>query len=170
MKEKINAVIDGLIVLDYILFISVFVSFLALLIIALLINQRRKTSRFIVTIAFAIFIFGPTVGYMQMHNYVFKNTIELVSEQKLEFTKAIVVHAKLTNLSKRNFKECKVTATAYIKTPNEYKNMILRFKPIVKSSIVIQDIEKNQNKEIKMFIEPFYYQKEYEVGLKTSCR
>jgi hypothetical protein len=170
MKAKINAVIDSLIIQDYILFITVFVSFLALMIIGILLKEKRGISIIIVTIAFLIIILGPTLGYVQMHKFLYKKTLELESEQKLEFTKAIVVHAKITNLSKRRFKNCKITATAYIKTPNEYKNMILRFKPIVESSIVVDNIDKNQTKGIKMFIEPFYYDKDYDVGIKASCR
>lgn len=170
MKDKINAVLDSLITQDYILFASVFVLFLAFMILAILLRDKKNISRLIVTLAFLILILGPTVGYIQMHKYLFKNNVELLREQKLEFTKAIVVEGKLTNSSNMNFKSCRIIATAYRKTSNEYKNYILRLKPIQKSSIVIEDVEKNQVKEFKMFIEPFVYTKEYEVNLEASCK
>lgn len=78
--------------------------------------------------------------------------------------------ANYQNSSKLNFKSCRIVATAYRKTPNEYKNYILRLKPLQKSSIVIQDIKKDEIKEFKMFIEPFTYTKEYEVNLESSCK
>jgi hypothetical protein len=170
MKNKINAVLDALIVQDYILFASVFVLFLLLMILAIVLRAKKNISRLIVSIAFLILILGPTLGYIEMHKYLFKSDVELVDEQKLEFTKAIVVHGKLSNSSKLNFKSCRIVATAYRKTPNEYKNYILRLKPLQKSSIVIQDIKKDEIKEFKMFIEPFTYTKEYEVNLESSCK
>ena len=170
MKEKINAVVNSLIVQDYILFGSTFILFLVLMVLAILLREKRWLSRIVATIAFLIFILGPSVGYVQMHNYIFKHELSLSSEQKLEFTKAIVVHGVIKNLSKKDFSECRVTAKAYRKTPNRYKNYILRLKPIQKSSIIIKDIKKDQTKEFKMFIEPFSYTKDYEVGLGSDCR
>ncbi len=170
MKNKIDAILDALIVQDYILFGSVFVLFICLLILAILLKDRRKTSRFLATFAFLLLIFGPTLGYIEMHKYLFKNYVELVSEQKLVFTNAIVVKGKVTNNSKVNFSSCRITATAYQKTAKEYKNYILRLKPIQKSSIILQDVPKDQTKEFKMFIEPFYYSKDYSVELASSCK
>lgn len=170
MKEIIDAVLDALIVQDYILFGSVFVLFIVLMILAVLLRNKKSVSRLIATLSFLILFLGPTIGYIQMHKYLFKNEVELVSEQKLEFTKAIVVHGKITNASKKDFKRCVITATAYKKTSNEYKNYILRLKPIRKSSIVERDIQKDQVIEFKMFIEPFTYSNDYEVDLEASCK
>lgn len=170
MKEKINEVVNNLIIQDYILFGSAFILFLVFMIFAIIVKEKKKISMLLVIIAFIVFFFVPTVGFVQMHNYLFKNSLELVSEKKLEFTKAIVIYANLTNLSKRVFRECKIDATAYIKTPNKYKNYILRLKPIAKSSIVTSSIDINQTKEIKMFIEPFLYDGDYEIQIESDCR
>jgi len=170
MKEKINALIDGLIVQDYILFGSVFILFLLLMVLAILLREKKALSIFLAIFALALFFLGPTLGYTQMHKFMFKNKVELLSEKKLRFTKAVVIHAKVTNLSNKNFSACNVKATAYRKTPNEYKNYIFRLKPIKKSSILTSAIDKNQTKEIKMFIEPFNYTKDYEIALQASCR
>ena len=170
IQRRINTVIDNLIIQDYILFGSVFVLFLLFMILAIVFRKRKKISFFLVTSALLIFFLGPTLGYMQMHKFLFKNEVKLISEKKLEFTKAIVIKGSLKNLSDRDFSACKITATAYIKTSNEYKNYILRLKPIQKSSIVEEDIKKDQSKEFKMFVEPFVYNKEYDIGLEASCK
>ncbi|WP_373071459.1 DUF2393 family protein [Sulfurimonas sp.] len=170
MRKNIDAIIDNLIVQDYILFASVFILFIVLMILGVILRAKKNVSRLIVSIAFLILLLGPTLGYIEMHKFLFKNHVELLREQKLEFTKAIVVEGKITNGSEVDFYACKIIATAYRKTPNEYKNYILRLKPIQISSIVIQDIQKNQTKEFKMFIEPFSYSNEYEVGLEASCK
>ena len=170
MRDKINSIIDALIVEDYILFISIFILFITLIIFAILIRDKQSKSIILIIFAFLIITLGPTVGYSQMHKFLFKSELELVSEKKLEFTKAIVVHGKVRNISKRDFQSCKITATAYKKSSNELKNYILKLKPIQNSSIVQYDIFQNQIREFKMFIEPFVYTKDYEVTLKVSCK
>ena len=170
MREKINTILDNLIVQDFILFASVFILFITLMVLALILRRKKNISRLIALVAFLVLLAGPTLGYIQMHKYLFKNNIDLTREQKLEFTKAIVVEGRITNSSDIDFKSCKIIATAYRETPNKYKNYILRLKPLQISSIVIEDIYKNQSKEFKMFIEPFTYTKEYEVELKSSCK
>ncbi len=170
MKNKINAILDSLIVQDYILFSSVFVLFLVLMILAVYLRRKKNISRLLASSSFLILLLGPTFGYIQMHNYLFKNGIELISEKKLEFTKAIVIQGRVTNNSEYDFIECSIVATAYRKTPSEFKNYILRLKPIEKASIVLNNIKVSETKDFKMFIEPFNYEYSYEVGLEASCK
>ncbi|MCW8837659.1 MAG: DUF2393 domain-containing protein [Thiovulaceae bacterium] len=170
VQGRINSVVDSLIVQDYILFGSVFILFLLFMILAIILRNKKKTSVLLVILALSVFFLGPTVGFVQMHKFLFKNEVQLVSEKKLEFTKAIVIQGLIKNLSNKNLNECKIIATAYKKTSNEFKNYIFRLKPIQKSSIVEVDLKIGQSKDFKMFIEPFVYNKDYEVGLEASCR
>jgi len=170
MKHKINAILDSLIVQDYILFASVFVLFIMLMFFAVFLRRKKNISRLLASSSFLILILGPTLGYIQMHKYLFKNGVELINEKKLEFTKAIVIQGKITNDSENDFYQCNIVATAYRKTSNGLKNYVLRLKPIKKSSIVLEDIRISETKEFKMFIEPFEYKYDYEVGLEASCK
>ncbi len=170
MKERIHDFISGLIPYDYILFGSVLLLFLLFIILAILLRNHLKTALFFVLLGFGTFLLGPTVGYLEMHNYLFQNKIELLEQKHLHFTNAVVVKGKISNISHFNFHECRISAGAYKVTKNRYKNYIYKLKPFVKMSIIKRDIPKGTTKVFKIIIEPFNYQKDYNISLKASCK
>jgi len=170
MKTEIQNFIDGLIIYDYILFGSVLILFILLIVLAILLREKIKLAVFLVLLAFATFLLGPTVGYLAMHKYLFKNHIELISQKRLHFTEAVVVKGKITNESNFDFKSCKITASAYKVTSNKYKNYILKFKPFEKMSILTKDIKKGQTHMFKIIVEPFTYKRDYNISLEASCK
>lgn len=72
MKEKIDAFIQGLIVYDYILFGSVFILFILFIVLSLLSKRKVGISVFFVLLSFSILLLGPTLGYIKMHQFLFK--------------------------------------------------------------------------------------------------
>ncbi|QOP46391.1 DUF2393 domain-containing protein [Sulfurimonas paralvinellae] len=170
MKIKLQNFIDGLIPYDYILFGSVIALFVLFIILAVLLRRKLTLAIFFVLLAFAVFLLGPTLGYMQMHKFLFKNHTELVSQKKLNFSQAVVVKGTITNDSKFDFKSCKITANVYKVTANKYKNYIYRLKPFAKMSIVEEDIKKGQTKEFKIIVEPFTYKRDYNISLGANCK
>jgi len=169
MKEKILAFIHGLISYDYILFGACFVLFILFIILALLLRKKLIIALFFVLLGFAILALGPTLGYIQMHKYLFKNSVEMLSQKKLNFVQAVVVKGSIKNESKFDFSECKISAEVYKVSANKYKNYLLRLKPFQKMSIIEQDLPRGQIREFKIIIEPFTYQKEYNISLGASC-
>jgi hypothetical protein len=107
---------------------------------------------------------------MELHNYLFKNRLEMISQKKLNFTQAVVVKGRITNESKKNFKSCKITASAYSITSNKYKNYIKKFKPFQNMSINEYDIKKGETREFKIIVEPFTYTRDYNISLGADCR
>jgi hypothetical protein len=170
MKQKIQAFIDGLILYDYILFGASFALFILFIILAIVLRNHLKTALFLVLLSFATLLLGPTLGYIEMHKFLYKNSVELTQNKRLEFAPAVVLRGKITNLSKFDFKECVIKASLYKVTDNKYKNYILQFKPIKKRSIVLKDIPKGSTKEFKMIIDPFNYKKEYGVSVGANCQ
>jgi hypothetical protein len=170
MNSKFTTFIDGLISYDYILFGSVFVLFILFIIFTILLRRRVFLALLFFLLSFSILILGPTLGYIKMHEYLFKNTLTLKSQKKLSFTEAVMVKGRLTNESKFDFTSCKITASAYKVTSNKYKNYLLKFKPFQKASIVTDEIEKGSSVEFKIFIEPFTYSREYNISLGADCK
>jgi hypothetical protein len=170
MKAKIVTFVHNLLIYDYILFGAVFALFILFLILSILLRRRLGIALFFLLFGFTVLIAGPTLGYIEMHKYLFKNSVELVSQKRLTFVKAIVVHGVVKNESKFHFQECKVTASVYKLTPNRWKNYIFRLKPLKKSILVIHDIPKKTSKEFKLFVEPFSYSKDYNISLGANCR
>ncbi len=170
LKLQLKEFIEGLILYDYILFGAVLVLFVLLIVLAILLRRRLGLAIFLVLLAFATFFLGPTLGYIEMHKFLFKNQTELISQKKLHFTQAVIVKGKLTNLSKLDFKLCKITAELYRVTPNKYKNYIYKLKPFQKMSIIEEDIKKGQSRNFKIIVEPFTYKKDYNISLEASCK
>ena len=170
MNTKVTAFIEELIIYDYVLFAAVFVLFILFIILSILLRKKVVLALIFLILAFGTLLLGPSFGYIEMHKYLFKNTLELESQKKLSFSEAVVVKGKITNESKLNFSSCKITASAYRVTSNEYKNYLLKFKPFKKSSITTPEIPKGSSYEFKLFIEPFTYKKDYNISLGADCK
>ena len=170
MKEKILAFVHHLLVYDYILFGAAFTLFILFIILAILLRNKLGVAIFFVLFGFSILLLGPTIGYIELHKYLFKNSTKLISQKKLHFVDAIVVNGTITNESKFSFQECKIVASVYKSTQNQIKNYIYKLKPLKRSVLVVHDIPKGGTQEFKMFVEPFRYSKEYNLTLGASCR
>jgi hypothetical protein len=170
VKEKITAFVDGLIIYDYILFGGSFALFILLIILGIIVRKKISLAIFLILLAFSLLIIAPTIGYIQMHQYLFKNTTTLVSQKKLEFTQAIVIRGNIKNESKFNFKTCKITAKVHKVSKNKYKNYLLKFKTIAKASITKENIQKQEVRDFKLFVEPFTYAKDYNITVGARCK
>jgi len=170
MKHKITAFIQGLINYDYMLFGGVFILFIILIILGILLRKNTAISISIVLLAFSCLFIGPVVGYIKMHEYLFKNRIELNDQKKLTFTKAVVVLGTLKNESKFDFKSCKITASAYKVSGNVVKDYIFKFNPFKNMSIVEHNISREELRGFKIIIEPFTYSKTYNISVKADCK
>ena len=170
MKHKISAFIEGLITYDYILFAASFALFILFIVLGIVLRKKITLAIIFIFLAFAILLLGPTFGYIKMHETIFKNSTELISQKRLEFTEAVVLKGKLINESSRNFIECKITASAYKVTSNKYKNYLKKLKPFQKMSIIESDIAVSETREFKIIIEPFTYNRDYNISLGADCR
>jgi len=170
MKHKITAFIDGLISYDYFLFGGVLFLFLLLMVLAILLRKKVGLSIFIILLSFGVLFAGPTVGYVKLHEYIFKNEVILLSQKKLSFTPAIVIKGSIENSSKQDFQRCKISADVHKVSKNKLKNYFYKFKIIKKMSILEFDIKQNEKRDFKMIIEPFSYRRDYNISLKASCK
>lgn len=162
--------IKELIIYDYILFGSLLTLFIIFVILGIVLRRKTFLAVFLVLFAFITLVAGSTFGYIAMHQYLFKNQTTIISQKKLSFTKAVVVYGTLKNTSDRDFKSCKITASAYKVSGNKIKNYLFKFKPISKMSIIESDILKGQEREIKFIIEPFTYANDYNISLGANCK
>ncbi len=171
MKQKLIAFIDTLILYDYILFGAVGVLFILFLILAILLRHKTALSVLSVLIAFLILILGPTLGYIKMHQFLYKNEVNITKVQKLEFTDALLIEGTLKNNSKMDFLTCNIKVAAYKVTGNKIKDILYPFKPFKKASLKLDTmIKPKQSKKFKLFLEPFHYSKEYNLSTGANCR
>lgn len=162
--------IKELIIYDYILFGSMLALFIALIVIGIVLRRKAVLAILIILMAFITLFAGSIFGYIKMHQYLFKNETAIISQKKLSFTDAVVVYGKVKNISDRDFKSCKISATVCKVSSNELKNYLLKYKPIAKMTIIENEIKIGQEREIKFIIEPFTYQYDYNISLGADCR
>jgi len=170
LKDKITAFINELVTYDYILFGSVFILFILFIILAIILRKKVALSIFLILLSFLILVLGPTLGYIKMHDYLFKNSCELISQKRLSFTPAVVVKGSIINESKVDFSSCKITASVYKSSKNIIKKHIYPLKPLKKMSIWQENILKGETKKFKIIVEPFTYKKDYNISIKASCK
>jgi len=170
LKSKITAFVHNLISYDYMLFGAVFVLFLLFIIIAILLRKKIALSLFFLLLSFIILFVGPTIGYSELHKYLFKSEVTMLSQKRLSFTPAIVVRGSLKNVSKFDFQECRIHARVSKASKNKLRNFIYQFKTIKKMSMLKYNITKDQVINFKLIIEPFTYKKDYNISLQASCK
>ncbi len=170
MKEKILLFFHSLTIYDYVYFGSVFILFLLFIILTLLLRKKPTLALFIFLIALIDITLGPTIGYNYFHSTLYKNKITLTKVKRLTFVQAVVIEGTIKNISKFDFKECKIKASILKNTHNKYKNLIFRFKPIKTDILTLKDIQKNKQVPFKFLIEPFRYKKDFNVSLSGVCK
>ncbi len=170
MKNKITSFLDGLITYDFILFGGILLVFILLVVFSILFRKKKRLSLFLAIFSFIFLLVSPFIGYTMMHDILFKNQTILTSQKKLQFTKAVVVHGKLTNLSTRNFESCLITATIHRSSSNKLKDFIYKFKPLKKMSIIEEDIVVANEIDFKIIVSPFTYSNNFNTSLEASCR
>ena len=170
MNNTLSSFLDSLIIYDYFLFGAVFILFILFVVLGLVYREKLYLAIFLITLAFFTLIFAPIFGYIHIHNYVYYNETTILSQKKLQFTKAVVVKGKLENLSKLDFKRCLITASVYRTSENSLKNFIYKFSPFQKSSVVEYNIPKDHKIGFKIIIEPFIYEGDYNVSVGASCQ
>ena len=170
IKHKLTTFINELIMYDYILFGSVFSIFVLLVILGILLRKKTFISILLLLLAFSTIILAPTLGYVKMHEFLFKNETAFISQKKLSFTKAIVVHGSVKNMSNHSFSSCKIKVGIYKVSGNEIKDYLFKFNPFKKMSILEYDIKKDEVRNFKAILEPFTYSKDYNISIGASCK
>jgi hypothetical protein len=168
--SKITTFIQSLAKFDYVLFSSIFIIFLVLIILAIILREKLILSISLSLLSFVVLFVAPVVGYYKMHNIVYKHTVSITSEKKLNFTKAVVIYGTIKNESKRNFKSCKIKAKIFKQSKNKLKNFLYQFKSYKQRSITKNSILKEEMKKFKILVEPFLYEKDYSVSIGAVCR
>jgi hypothetical protein len=170
MKAKILAFIHQLSNYDYILFASLFVLFLLLLILSLLIRKRTVIATILLLLSFTTLFIGPFVGYIQLHQFLYKQTTKLLDYKALQFSPTIVVTGTLRNDSKKDFSTCKLKVNLFKVAHNQILDQIFPFNPFQTMSFEEQNIAQGETREFKLLVEPFVYEGDYDISIATDCR
>ena len=170
MKEKILEFIHGLSNYDYILFAGLFFVFLLLLILTLLLRKRAFFASVFLILSLITLFVGPFVGYIQLHDYLYKNSSKITEIKVLEFSPALVVLGHITNESQRDFSTCKINVNIFKVAHNQILDAIFPYSPFQTMQVTETDIAKGETRDLKIIVEPFSYKQDYNVSLGVDCR
>lgn len=171
MKAQILNFLHHLIIYDYLLFGGVFVLFLLFLVLAIAFRHKLVLAIVFVLVAFGVLTIGPIVGYIQLHNYLFKNRIVLHEVKGLVYTEALLIKGDIQNTSKRPFQECTIHTGVYKVSHNRYLDRLYPYIPFKKSTEkFVEHIPVGESRSFKLFVEPFRYSHDYNITIKADCR
>ncbi len=171
MKSKISEFINNLLVIDYILFSTLALLFIIFLILAIVVRRKIIISVLMILIAFLLISVAPPVLYVMMHEYIYKTSSNISKVQELEFLDALVVEGNFTNISKKRFKKCRVKVKLHKVNSNNIVNYILGFASFRTKKIdIVEPIDINSSKKFRIVLEPFNYNKDYNVSVGVDCR
>ncbi len=170
MKEKILELLHGLTNYDYILFTVIFVIFFLLLILTLVLRKRAFFASIFLILSLATLFIGPFVGYIQLHDYLYKHSSKITEVKALEFTPALVITGSITNESQRDFSTCKINVNIFKVAHNQILDAIFPLNPFQTMQVVETNIVKGETRDLKIIVEPFCYKQDYNVSLGVDCR
>ncbi len=171
MKEKLTAFIAQLTLYDYVLFGAVIFVLILLLILAIIVRKKTALSFALILMALVLLLTGPTLGYVKLHQFLYKTTTQILEVKALEFSKALVVKGVVHNRSKRHLSTCSITTEIFKVSGNPYLDMLYPLNPFKKVSILKDvNLSSGEHYEFKMIVEPFTYTKEYNLSIGAACR
>ncbi|MDD2828182.1 MAG: DUF2393 family protein [Sulfuricurvum sp.] len=170
MKTTILAFMDTLKLFDYLLFGGILFFFLFFLILAILFHNRLTLALSLIIAAFIILVTAP-LQYMLLHKYLYKHTITLTTVQDLEFTDALLVRGDLNNTSQQTINECSVYVSISKVSPFKIINNIYVYVPFKTQVLHFKTpLKPKESYNFKMLIEPFRYQKHFQVIARGQCK
>ncbi len=157
---------------DFMLILFIFFLFACVTLLCVFLRHRPVIALLIIALdiiaCFLIFVYG--YKFIDSNARARKTTI---TDQKfLKSSNALAVDFSITNTSKRDFKECKITAKIFkdkLEGDNlltEYKN---KFLPYRKKSREIKELKSNQSQSQRISFEDFTYDNNYTIRLSSEC-
>jgi hypothetical protein len=170
MKTTILAFMDTLKLYDYLLFGGILFLFLFFLILAILFHNKLALAVTLIISAFIILVTAP-IQYMVLHKYLYKHTITLTTVQDLEFTDALLVRGDVNNTSQQTINECTLYISISKVSPLKILNNFYPYIPFKTQPLHFKTpLKPKESYSFKILIEPFSYQKHFQVIARGQCK
>ncbi|WP_333803063.1 DUF2393 family protein [Sulfurospirillum sp.] len=158
---------------DYLAFVWLLFTFLALIILASLIAKKSSvTSLLLIILALVVLIVSPFFIKIKIGETLRATSTEVTMVKKLTFSDSLIVEGTLYNNSKKDFTLCLVQTFVFKQLDEQQgiKTFINKLKPIVNQSIFIkQDFPKEGTMEFQSVFDDFKYSGDVNATLKAEC-
>ena len=170
LREGLNFYLAHFGWIDFAAYIWLIFMFLALLAFCIYLTMKFRVVGFLLLMLnIAAFVFGLFyVGYFLDQN-LRARSLELVSQKKLTYSDTLLIDLKLTNLSKKPFKYCRIDLKFYRSSGSFLKNQINMLKPILREKTILKDtVDINETRRIQSVINNFKFT-DYNITASSEC-
>lgn len=157
---------------DYVLFLFILLLFVCVLFLCIFLRHRPIAGLLIVAVDIVACFFIYIYGYRFIDSVARSRETGIIEQKILQSSNTLAVDFNITNTSKNNFKECKVTAKIFKDEPNrdnffiEYKD---KFIPYRQKSRGVRELKRNQTQNQRISFEDFTYEGNYTIRLNSEC-
>jgi hypothetical protein len=157
---------------DYLAFGWLVLTFLFLIVLAILIARRSSAlSVLLIVVAILLVIVSPFLIQYKLNSLLRPTVVELTMVKKLIFSDTLIVEADLYNHAKKPTKHCLIQTTVIKENGTQgFKAWLNRLKPIAIQSILVQEnIPTNESNHIRIVLDDFTYDHEVNATVKAEC-
>ncbi len=155
---------------DYLGFALLGLFFLFFMILSIVVRQKPAAALLFAFLAFIMLIAGP-FGVKEVFDRVVRSSaVVITKEQKLQYSKALLLEGKLTHTGKIAYSRCRVIIDIYKDRDNKYLNYLQRFLPFRSKTLHFdRSLQKGQNIAFETTIEEFAHEGEFNVRAHGEC-
>ena len=157
---------------DYLAFVWLLFTFLALIILASLIAKKSSVASLLVIImALILLLVSPFFIKMKLGEILRNSPTEISMVKKLTFSNSLIVEGIISNHSKKDFSLCLVHTSIFKQSDAQgLKAFINTLKPITNQSILLkQALPKEGVIEFQSVFDDFIYSGDVNASLKAEC-
>lgn len=170
IRSSIVAFIKTLTSFDYMGFIIAFFLFVIFLVLALMLRKKSKRAAILAIFAFLSLFGAPIAMHMLVKSTLFKSRAELESVKKLYYSDTLLIKGLLHYEGKYDAKHCTVAVAVYKVHNGFIKDLANKIKPYKKGFCILdRNFTKGDITDFKVVIEPYLYEGDYNLSLKTEC-
>ena len=169
LRQALKFYIEHFSWIDWVSYSWIFLLFLFMLFVSIYFIGRSKILG-ILLLFFSLVFFGVGVFFVGnfLDSHLRTRSIEVVSQQRLSYTDALVVVVEISNLSKKNFKHCRVRLKFHY-FDNGYKKLLNSFKAFEKASMVVENLQVGETRRVNTVIDGFRANREYNITTNSEC-
>ncbi len=170
-KQSLGDYVHSLTIYDYLAFGWLALLLIVMFLLSIMMIKKRPKCAILLMFVTTFFIFvAPISIKLFLDKSVRKVVILDQNHTVLNFSKSLIVTAKLENRGKIDLYKCYINSKV-LKAPDNFLKDILNYlKPIEKKTIILtEDLPQNQKKEFKVVFENFKYSGNYAVIVKAEC-
>jgi hypothetical protein len=165
IREKVLGVVDSFHQYDYIAFTLIIALFFMLIILSIVIRERKGLALSIIFLSVVLLTVGPILSYFKVHSTLYGTDYNLTVVKRLNFTDVLLIRGEIEAQGSEPLQKCDIT-TYITRQPDSflegYQELYL-LKPLHKRSQTLyfeDNLTKGEKHPFRVRVAPYTYSKE----------